>query len=58
MEDVWRSGDIVPPFLTAALDGGEWLASRPGRFIPKERAPQFLLDRGLGGQQYRSKGSG
>jgi hypothetical protein len=28
--------------LTSALDGGEWLASRPGRFIPKERAPVTL----------------
>jgi hypothetical protein len=25
--------------LTWALDGGEWSASRPGRFIPRERAP-------------------
>jgi hypothetical protein len=25
--------------LTSALDGGEWSASRPGRFIPKERVP-------------------
>jgi hypothetical protein len=25
--------------LTSALDGGEWSASRPGRFIPKEKAP-------------------
>jgi hypothetical protein len=25
--------------LTLALDGGEWSASRPGRFTPKERAP-------------------
>jgi hypothetical protein len=24
--------------LTSALDGGEWSASRPGRFTPKERA--------------------
>jgi hypothetical protein len=22
-------GDIAPPFLTSALDGGEWSASRP-----------------------------
>jgi hypothetical protein len=22
-----------------ALDGGEWSASRPGRFTPRERAP-------------------
>jgi hypothetical protein len=24
---------------TLALDGGEWSASRPGRFTPRERAP-------------------
>jgi hypothetical protein len=26
-------------FLTSALDGGEWLASRPGRFTTRDRAP-------------------
>jgi hypothetical protein len=26
-------------FLTSALGGGEWSASRPGRFTPGERAP-------------------
>jgi hypothetical protein len=25
--------------LTSALDGGEWSASRPGRFTHKERTP-------------------
>jgi len=25
--------------LTSALDEGEWSASRPGRFITRERAP-------------------
>jgi hypothetical protein len=25
--------------LKSALDGGEWSASRPGRFTPRERAP-------------------
>jgi hypothetical protein len=25
--------------LTSALDGGEWSASHPGRFTPKETAP-------------------
>jgi hypothetical protein len=25
--------------LTAALDGGEWSASRPGRFTPRGRSP-------------------
>jgi hypothetical protein len=31
-EDVWRSEGIAP------LDRGEWSASQPGRFTPKERA--------------------
>jgi hypothetical protein len=26
-------------FLTSALVGGQWSASRPGRFTPGERAP-------------------
>jgi hypothetical protein len=26
-------------FLTSALAGGEWSASRPGRFTPREKAP-------------------
>jgi len=25
--------------LTSALDVGEWSASRPGRFIPREKVP-------------------
>jgi hypothetical protein len=25
--------------LTSALDGGDWSASRPGRFTPRERTP-------------------
>jgi hypothetical protein len=29
-------------FLTSALAGGEWSASRPGRFTPWERAPGIL----------------
>jgi hypothetical protein len=31
-------GGIVPPFLTSALDGGEWSASRYDPFTPGERA--------------------
>jgi hypothetical protein len=38
---------------TSALDGGEWSASSPGRFTPKERAPRYPLDRRLGGPQSR-----
>jgi hypothetical protein len=37
-EDVWGSEDIAPPFLTLALDGGEWSASNPCCFIASERA--------------------
>jgi hypothetical protein len=29
------SGGIAPRILTSALDGGEWSASRPGRFTPR-----------------------
>jgi hypothetical protein len=36
---MWGSGGIAPQFLTSALDGGEWLASRPGHFPPGEIAP-------------------
>jgi hypothetical protein len=30
----WVSEYTVPPFLTSALDGDEWSASRPARFTP------------------------
>jgi hypothetical protein len=45
---------ITPPFLTSALEGGEWSASRPCRFTPEERAPRYPLDRRLAGLQSRS----
>jgi hypothetical protein len=32
--------------LTSALDGGEWSASRPGCFTPRERAPDTHLIEG------------
>jgi hypothetical protein len=38
MKAYWGSGG-VPRIFTSALDGGEWSASRPGRFIRRERAP-------------------
>jgi hypothetical protein len=37
-------------FLTSALAGGEWSASRPGRFTSGDR----ILDRRLGGPQSQS----
>jgi hypothetical protein len=30
---------MSPLILTSALDAGEWLAPRPGRFTLDERAP-------------------
>jgi hypothetical protein len=33
------SGGIAPYILDLVLDGGEWSASRPGRFTPRERSP-------------------
>jgi hypothetical protein len=52
MKRIWGSGGIAPPFLTSALDGGEWSASRPGRYTPEERAPPlYPLARRLGGSQ-------
>jgi hypothetical protein len=38
-------------FLASALVGDEWLASRPGRFTPEERAPGTHW---MGGPQNRS----
>jgi hypothetical protein len=37
-KDIWVSLGIVPPFLTSALDGGEWLVLRHGRFVTREIA--------------------
>jgi hypothetical protein len=41
-------------FLTSAIAGGEWSASRSDHFTPGERAPRYPLDRRLGGPQSRS----
>jgi hypothetical protein len=38
-EDIWGSGGIAPPFLTSAVDGDEWSASRQGYFTSGETAP-------------------
>jgi len=34
MKAYWGSGGKTTHFITSVLDGGEWLASRPGRFTP------------------------
>jgi hypothetical protein len=36
MKAYWGSEGITPRILTSALDGGEWSASRPGRFTSGE----------------------
>jgi len=55
----WRhtGGIKVQPhsFLSSALDGGEWLTSRPGRFNSGKQ-PRYLLNRKLGRAQSRSGG--
>jgi hypothetical protein len=42
------SGGIVPPRLTSTLDGGEWSASRPGRFTPGTHWIGCWVDLGVG----------
>jgi hypothetical protein len=41
-------------FFTSVPDGGEWLASRPSRALPRGKDPRYLLYRRLGGLQSRS----
>jgi hypothetical protein len=43
------SGCIVLPFLTSALDGGEWSTSLPGRVTPGEIAPPLPGTHWIGG---------
>jgi hypothetical protein len=37
--DAWVSEDRAPPFLTSALDGGEWSPSHPGCVTPGRDPP-------------------
>jgi hypothetical protein len=41
-------------FSTSALDGGEWLVSRPGRALAPGKGPRYPLYMRLGGPQSRS----
>jgi hypothetical protein len=41
-------------FLTLALDGGEWSASRSGHALPWGKDPRYPLYRRLGGPQSQS----
>ena len=42
--------------MTAALEGGEWSAARPGRTLPPGKT-RYLFYRRLGGPQGRSGGA-
>jgi hypothetical protein len=39
MKTYWGSGGSSTHPLTSTIDVGEWSASRPGRFTPREIAP-------------------
>jgi hypothetical protein len=41
----WGGGGITYSFLTSALEGGEWSASRPGRALPPGKGPPVPFDR-------------
>jgi hypothetical protein len=41
MKTYWGVEVYFQAFLTSALDGGEWSASRPGRFTPRERTARI-----------------
>jgi hypothetical protein len=51
-EDVWRDGGIASSFLTSAIDGGEYSASRPGKSL------RYPLYGRLGGLQSGSERRG
>jgi hypothetical protein len=50
MKKYGGSGCIAPPFLTFALEGGEWSASHPGYFTPGNSC-RYPLGKRLGGPQ-------
>jgi len=54
MKAYWWSGYIIHTFLTSAVDGGEWSASRPSCFTSKGKSPSYPFGRRLGGPQSRS----
>jgi hypothetical protein len=51
-EDVWGSGSIAPPFLTAALHGVVSFTHLP--LYRRGKSPRYPFDRRLGGPQSRS----
>jgi len=54
MKAYWEVDVYIHAFLTSALDGGEWSASRPSGFTPQGSSPCYPVDRRLGGLQSQS----
>jgi hypothetical protein len=55
-DSAWRERKYSSySFLTSALDGGEWSASRPGRVLPWGKELRYPLYRRLGGPQSWSR---
>jgi hypothetical protein len=50
----WMYVVYIHILLTLALDGGEWSASRPGRFTLRGKNAWYPLDRRLGMPQNQS----
>jgi hypothetical protein len=48
MEALGGRGYSSYSFLTSALDGGEWSASRPGRALPLGKGPQVPIEQEAG----------
>jgi hypothetical protein len=53
MKAYWGVEVYLYAFLTSALDGGEWSASRPGSFTHRERAPGTHWIGGWGSSKIR-----
>jgi hypothetical protein len=54
MKAYWGSEGITPRIIDLGIDGGEWSASRIGRFTTPGKEPLVPLDRRLSGPQSRS----
>jgi hypothetical protein len=60
LHSMWRLGGeeySSYSFLTSALDGGEWSASRPGPALPQGKDPRYPLYRRLGRPQSHRRNS-
>jgi hypothetical protein len=54
MKDYKQVDVYIHIFLTSALAGSEWSASRLGRFKPGKKGARYPFDRRMGGPQSQS----